>query len=147
MDRFTSAEIALPSSDIPYYRADLVFYAVDHAGPSFQARIFFNNSDADENTECSEEHGYAGAFHIFGHGGCFGEEGHCDVPTGPRDPFDLRPPHQLTRITKTVIVTAAVKRHSGETIRVTVVPVVRSEGAVRREDVLEFDSMRLLTFE
>ena len=24
---------------------------------------------------------YAGSFYIFGHGGCFGDVGHCDVPT------------------------------------------------------------------
>ena len=41
-----------------------------------------------------------GRFHVFGHGGCFGEIGHCDVQ--PRRLFDSRKPHALTPITKTV---------------------------------------------
>jgi tyrosinase len=147
MDRFVSDPLELPDSDTPFVRADLVFYGVDHSGPSFQARVFFENPQADETTEMTDEHGYAGAFHIFGHGGCFGDTGHCDVPTGPRDPFDLRPPHQLTPVTKTVIVTQAVQRHAGQAVRVTVLPVVRTPEGPRREDVLKFDSMRLLTFE
>ena len=109
--------------------------------------MFFENQQADETTEKTAEHGYAGAFHIFGHGGCFGDTGHCDVPTGPRDPFDLRPPHQLTPVTKTVIVTQAVRRYAGQSVSVTVLPVVRTPEGPRLEDVLQFDSMRLLTFE
>jgi hypothetical protein len=146
-DRYISDPIVLPAGDSPDTRADLVFYGVDHSGPSFQARIFFDNPDADEATELTPEQGFAGAFHIFGHGGCFGEHGHCDVPTEPRDPFDHRPPHQLTPVTKTVIVTDAVQRHAGQSVRVTVVPVVRSAGGLKRQDALQFDSMRLVTFE
>jgi Common central domain of tyrosinase len=54
-----------------------------------------------------------------------GDVGHCDVPTGPRDRFDLRPPHQLIPAAKTVIVTDAFKRLApdDETLTVTVIAV------------------------
>src|SRR6476646_1543903 len=49
-------------------RAELVFGGVDQAGPSFEARVFLNNPNADENTERAAEAGYAGSFHVFGYG-------------------------------------------------------------------------------
>jgi hypothetical protein len=145
-DRYTSAPIELSPAAGGFTRADLVFYGVDHSGPSFEGRIFFENPAADPTTPLDADHGYAGSFHIFGHGGCFGDPGHCAVPTGPRDPFDLRPPHQLTPITMTVIVTAAVKRQPGPTVRVTVIPVVRRTDGRHVEPVLRFAELRLLTY-
>jgi tyrosinase len=145
-DSYTSAPIALPASEQAFTRADLVFYGVDHSGPSFEGRIFFDNTTADVGTPLDPEHGYAGSFHIFGHGGCFGDPGHCAVPERPRDPFDLRPPHQLTPVTKTVIVTDAVRRHRGSNVAVTVVPVVRSAVGRHSPAVLHFRELRLLTY-
>lgn len=49
-------------------RADLVFAGVEQAGPSFEARVFLNNPDADENTPLTWQMGYAGSFHIYGYG-------------------------------------------------------------------------------
>jgi tyrosinase len=151
VDRFVSGPIDLPGAaaqgegDGPS-RADLVFYDVDHSGVSYEARIFINAPDADASTPRDDPH-YAGSYCIFGHGGCFGDIGHCDVPTGPRDPFDLRPSHQLIPAAKTVIVTEAFKRlvaPEDETMTVTVVAFV--PGA-EQHDVLQFDTIRLLTYE
>jgi hypothetical protein len=47
--------------------------------------------------------------YVFGHGGCFGDQGHCDVPM-ERQPFDLRPPHQLTPAKMWLEVTDAIGR-------------------------------------
>jgi tyrosinase len=146
MARYVSDPISLPQADGAFSRADLIFTGVDHSGPSFEARVYLENPDADEGTPLDPENGYAGSFYIFGHGGCFGDEGHCEVPT-ERDPFDYRPPHPLTPITKTVIATDAVQRHAGsESVRVTVVPVVK-EGEGKADDVLSFDGLRLVTYE
>src|SRR5215217_7775530 len=49
-------------------RADLVFRGVEQAGPSFEARVFLNNPDADESTAKTPETGYAGSFHVYGYG-------------------------------------------------------------------------------
>ncbi|MEA2370353.1 MAG: hypothetical protein QOH12_747 [Solirubrobacteraceae bacterium] len=143
---FTSAPVDLPFGEGAYTRADLVFYELDHSGPSFEGRIFFDNPGADPSTPLDAEHGYAGSFHVFGHGGCFGEDGHCDVPTGPRDPFDLRPPHQLTPITKTVIVTAALARLTGKAVEITVLAVIRGADGREAASLLEFRDLRLLTY-
>ena len=91
VERFISDPIELPARDgEDHSRADLVFYDVDHSGASYEARVFINAPDADAGTPRDDPH-YAGSFCIFGHGGCFGDTGHCDVPSEPRDPFDLRP--------------------------------------------------------
>jgi hypothetical protein len=147
VDRFVSAPIELPANDGEQpYRADLVFYDVDHSGASYEARIFVNLPDADATTPRDDPH-YAGSYVIFGHGGCFGDVGHCDVPAGPRDPFDLRPPHQLIPAAKTVVITEAYQRliaPEDETMTVTVVAVAPGDTP---NDVLQFDTIRLLTYQ
>jgi hypothetical protein len=151
---YTSAPLELPPlGDDPYYRADLTFYGIDHSGPSFEGRVFLNNPDADASTPTEEASGYAGSFYIFGHGGCFGDEGHCEVPAGPASPFDRRRPHALTPATRTVIATDTVKRlvEAGETTAtVTVVPVVRPSALASAEDaaeVLHLQQVALLTYD
>jgi hypothetical protein len=157
MVAFTYGPLQIPSQAAvrPFQRADLKFYGVDHSGSSYEARIFFNKPGADETTPLVAQEGYVGSFHIFGHGGCFGEEGHCDVPPGPVSAFDRRAPHQLTPTTKTVIVTPAVRQLAAGaagngTFTVTVVPVVRASPLARPEDaadVLKFDRLALLTYD
>jgi tyrosinase len=93
-----------------FTRADVVVTNVDHSGCSYEVRLFFNHPDADGSTPRDEASGYAGRFHVFGHGGCFGDVGHCDVPPPSIDPTDFRPPHQLTPMSTYVTVTAALRR-------------------------------------
>jgi tyrosinase len=148
VERFVSAPILLPprAARLEYSRADLVFYGVDHSGKSFEGRVFINLPDADATTPRSNPN-YAGSFHVFGHGGCFGDVGHCDLPTGPRDPFDLRAQHQLTPTVKTVIVTDPLRRITQPTEQsITVTVVARTAGDASNE-VLQFDTVRLLTYE
>jgi tyrosinase len=106
-----------------FSRADLEFRGVDHSGPSFEVRVYLDNPAADAETGRELASGYAGSFHVFGHGGCFGELGHCDIPQGPRSPYDLRFRHQLTPQFKTVIVTDAL-RTIGTTVTVKVLRVL-----------------------
>ena len=83
---------------------------------------------------------------MFGHAGCAGDVGHCDVPSGPKDPFDLRPPHALTLQTKTVIVTDALRRLSDPAVTITVVPVRPGANGAEVVDALRFDRFSLLTY-
>ena len=157
MPAFTYGPLQVPpiAQGKEFKRADLKFFGVDHSGPSYEARIFFDRPDATEATAKDASLGYAGSFHIFGHGGCFGDEGHCDPPPAPVSAFDLRLPHQLTPATKSVIVTKAVQRLTGNrpasgTFTVTVVPVVRASPFARPEDaatVLKFNRIALLTYD
>jgi tyrosinase len=130
-------------------RADLVFYDVDHAGASYMGHVFLNRPDANLDTPRDAEHGYAGAFSIFGHGGCFGEDGHCSVSDRTTDEFDLRAQHPLVPQTKTLIVTDPLKPYlldkACETVTVTVVAQVTGPaGGSERGPV--FDLVRLLTY-
>ena len=108
VDRFVSAPIDLPDDAEDTYRADLVFYDVDHSGASYEARIFLNSPDADADTP-RDDPDYAGSFHIFGHGGCFGDVGHCDVPTDAR-PVRLSPAAPARAGLEDVVITEAFKR-------------------------------------
>ncbi len=146
---FVSKKIALAALNQQFYRGDIVFDGVDHAGPSFEARVFLNNTAANENTPTVGEQGFAGSFHVFGHGGCFGEVGHCEIRGNPR-PYDPRPAHPLTPARKTVIATAAIKRALAKSkeLTVTVVPIVHAGTVLCDfENVLKFDKVSIRTYE
>jgi hypothetical protein len=144
---YTSPEIHLDALDHHFSRADIEFHDVDHSGASFEARVFLNNPGADESTERSPLSGYVGSFHIFGHGGCFGDVGHCDVE--PWRPYDPRPAHPLTPARKVVIATDAMRRamEQSGTATVTVVPVVSSTTPrAGTEDVLKLEQVQMATY-
>jgi hypothetical protein len=133
-------------------RADLVFYGVDHSGPSYEARVFVNNPQADAGTERVLDRGYAGSFAVFGHNGCFGDDGHCLPDQRYRDEFDLRAPHPLRPLTMTVIATEAIRRAliepSVREVTISVVAVVPDDGFPKASgEPLAFEYVRLLTYE
>src|SRR3712207_1201603 len=102
--RYVSDPIPTPREGVDFRRADLVFHGVKHSGPSYEGRVFLNKPDADEKTPLEPSSGYAGSFYIFGHAGCFGDRGHCEIrEEQTRDPFDLRLPHHLTHYSFPVI--------------------------------------------
>lgn len=148
MDHFVSPPIDLTPSQAAakFSRADLVFYGVDARGASFTARVFVDSPGAERDISPTRDDGYAGFLTIFGHGGCFGDEGHCDVPT-ERDPFDPDPPHALTPQTKLVDVTGRLAEIAGEVVIVTVLPITRSKGGPELIDALSFTGLRLLSYD
>jgi tyrosinase len=158
-ERWTSEPLELPPREPTgeYPRVDLVFQQVDHSGPSYEARLFIDNPAASESTPLTAEERYAGSFWIFGHDGCFGDLGHCDVPTGDRDVFDRRALHPLTPHKKIVTVDptlapladAVASEESGATFTVTVVAIPEpTPGSGRRDraSVLEFRELGLVTY-
>jgi hypothetical protein len=133
-------------------RADLVFYGVDHSGPSYEGRVFLGNPAAAADTPQDVEHGYAGSFTVFGHAGCFGDEGHCLPDQRFTDAFDVRLPHPLAPLTRTVIATAAVRRAIAdpeitEVLVVVVAVMPEDELTAGYDEPLRYDSVRLLTYE
>jgi hypothetical protein len=147
-------DIELPSgADQPELaRADLTFYGLDHGGPSYEVRIFFNHPDAGPGTPLTADAGFAGRFSVFGHGGCFGEEGHCEVRE-PVSVFDRRQPHPLAPAVRALTVTDAIRDLIGRdarTVTITAVPVVRPSplaSAEQAANVLVVDQVALHTFE
>jgi tyrosinase len=122
-ERYDSEPLHVGALDTNAYRADIEFYEVDHAGASYEGRVYLNNPDADADTG-KDDPSYAGSYHVFGHGGCLGDPGHCEVK--PRRPYDPRPDHPLTKARKVVIATdavmAAIERNGSTTV--SVVPIV-----------------------
>jgi hypothetical protein len=147
MRPFVSKPISLAAPHIGagYNRADLVFDGVDHAGSSYALRVFFNNPAATDSTALTAENGHVKSLYVFGHGGCFGDEGHCEVPV-QRQPFDLRPPHQLIPAKMWVMVTDALRQlaEHTDTLVITVVPVV--PGAAADGEHLPFQRVSLVTY-
>jgi tyrosinase len=122
-EKYESEPLYVGALDTNVYRADIEFYEVDHAGASYEGRVYLNNPDADADTGYDDP-SYAGSYHVFGHGGCLGDPGHCEVK--PRRPYDPRPAHPLTKARKVVIATDVVKdaiERDGSTT-VSVVPIV-----------------------
>jgi hypothetical protein len=93
--------------------------------------------------------GYAGSFYIFGHGGCLGDAGHCDV-AGHREPFDFRSPHPLTPASKRITVTAALREvaKSAKEATITIVPIITAAIEQHdRENVFRFEDMRFVSYD
>jgi len=147
---YTTKPVAIDFAD-PSHRlasADLEIMGVHHAEASYEGRVYFNNPKADASTPKTLEHGYAGSFHIFGHGGCFGDVGHCDI-NGNRDAFDLRDPHPLTPISKRIPVTEALKYYAraNRPVTITVVPVVSAANELcDTKHVFRCNGMRFLSY-
>jgi hypothetical protein len=127
--------------------ADLVFYGVDHSWRSYVADVFVGPEPVEGGTPATPEAGHAGSFSIFGHGGCFGGIGHCDIVERPVDAFDDRAPHPLEGATITVDVSEALARISAPTVVVTVIPVVpgteEHEEPEGERDLLKIERVRL----
>lgn len=151
MDRYTTPTpfpVPVWEGQPSFYRADLRFLNVEHRGDSYEGRVFLDNGDANPGTQRDLDSGYAGSFFVFGHGPCYGDEGHCDVPQGPIHPFDYRSPHQLNPQLMVVTITAALKRaaEAGKSeVAVTVVPTNARDEEVG--DALFFDRVGLVTYD
>jgi tyrosinase len=145
----TSPEISVEDLGAGFSRADIEFHGVDHSGSSYEGRVYVNNPDADGDTDTTEENGYAGSYYIFGHGGCYFDEGHCDVQ--PRGPYDPRPPHELWPTRKVVIATDAIRRaaEAGSSLTVTVVPVLcaTSDKVPEDEELPKFEMVSVITYQ
>lgn len=148
MKRFHSKPLELPVDRGDIARADLIFYGVDHSGPTYEARIFLDNPRATEKTPRDAEKGYAGSFTVFGNGGCFGGEGHCAPKDRYVDEFDRRPPHPMTPQTIAVSITEALARVKKKEVRVHVVAVVRETKGMDASayQVIPCEQVRLVTY-
>ncbi len=141
-----------PEQETSFTRADLVFTGVDHSDISYEVRIFLNNKEADDQTPRTPETGYAGKFVVFGHGKCFGDLGHCDVPE-PQPGVDFYSQHPLTRQRMVVPITQALQRlllnPATRLETVTLVPIAK---APKRSDygltskLFKFDQVSLRTY-
>lgn len=130
-------------------RADLEIDGIYHGEASYEGRIFLNNPAADHATPRNRENGYAGSFHIFGHGGCLGDPGHCEVNEHKREAYDFRPPHPLTLASKRVNVTDTLRdlAKTNKQVTITVVPVITAANELcDTENVFRCENMRFVSY-
>ncbi|WP_179365115.1 hypothetical protein [Nitrosarchaeum sp. AC2] len=133
-------------------RATLEFHGINHAGPSYEARVFLNNKNANEKTKKSESTGYVGSFYIFGHGGrCYGGPGHCKIPQKDSDdPYDIRRSNPLTPTFRYITITRQLQKLVKKTnkIALTVVPIPKSYNEMADfENLLQFEKLSLITYD
>ncbi len=107
-------------------RFELIVRGVRHIGPSYEARVFVGQNSANEETEPTEENGFAGRFHILGHGDCYGAPGHCG-PAQQRLAYDTTPPLSSRPIEIHVNITNGLKRAAeaaeGQDLILSIVPI------------------------
>jgi hypothetical protein len=145
MQRWTSDPLALPHHDVPFVEATLDFEDIRHDGPSFTVYAYFDNPEVDEKAG-DEGEGYIGKFRVFGHGDCWGDAGHCDLPKDPVNEFDTRSPHPLTPIDLSLDCTAAL-REIAEGTEATVTTLAFSAAAEDDGDLLRFSGLSLVTYD
>ncbi|MEJ0074492.1 MAG: tyrosinase family protein [Alphaproteobacteria bacterium] len=97
LQRFRSADTPIhPKVLSDHSRAEIRMQAIQYVPrPGFYVRAFFNTPDASVDTPTRGNPNYVGQMNMFT-GLCIGGPGHCDVPSGPNDRFDLRPRHHKT---------------------------------------------------
>jgi hypothetical protein len=143
VERFHTDPLELPDPGHRISRVDLVVYGIDPSGESYEGRTFIGKKPpaGADRTHSS----YAGTFYVFGHGECWGEEGHCEVPT-EHDPFDLRLPHHLEPHVAIVTVTDHIRRliEDGTTEAPVTVAAHAADGTSLK--ALAFTKLRLLTY-
>jgi hypothetical protein len=150
-----AADAGFKSPAPEFKRADIVIDGVDHSGPSFEVRVFGNNANATASTAMSSENGYLGSFHVFGHGFCFGDVGHCEVNNRGAAATDLRGAHPLAPAQKIVVATDAIRKlmaRDGAVNDVSLVPIaigtLPSGGdQTKAPEVLRYDNVRLVTYD
>jgi tyrosinase len=143
VERFHTDPVELPDPGHRISRVDLVVYGIDPSGESYEGRIFIGKKPP---AGAGPDHpSYAGSFYVFGHGECWGEEGHCEVPT-ERDAFDLRLPHHLEPQVAIVTVTDHIVRLIGERTEKAPVTVAAYDADGSPVGTLAFSKLRLLTY-
>ena len=150
---YISPEIVLDIKKLEneFYRADIEIHNVHHAGQSYEGRIFLNNRNANQNTPMDEKNNYAGSYHIFGHGGCFGDIGHCDYKSERRR-YDRRTSSDVRPQYKHIIVTNLLKKIGKKTNKftITIVPVLYGKSksqSVPQTDIIKFDKIGIITYD
>lgn len=148
---YTTGKIQFSKEDLKsdFYRADCVFRGVASNVPTYEGRVFINNSTASISTPKDLRHGYVGSYVIFGHAKCLGDEGHCDVRP-KRHKFDVVPYRLAPEPYISIRVTEYLKKLSKNTqdFTVTVVPhvcrvIVDGEEKPDLENVVKIDKISI----
>lgn len=142
--RTTTRTITASPPSGGFRRADIVLEGVDQAGRSYEGRVFVNNPSADRATPRTPDSGYAGAFHVYGHG-IQRPAASANDPESPAasasDPQSPRPRLPITKyIVASDVVRSALQRTHTLTITVVSIPAVAQPHFLRALIVFDRDS-------
>jgi tyrosinase len=141
------ATLDLTKVPADFRQAELHLLAVRHPLESAEVRVFFN-VPPDAATPIQGNDAYAGSLFTFGHGGCSGDEGHCDVPDLPEDArrfVAVRARHHRTPMHYRLDVTRALhaaKAAGAASLSVHMIAIQKDDTAVAGP-ALDFDVLRL----
>jgi tyrosinase len=137
------AEVAVPAAD--FRNAEFEVGGIKHTGSSYEGLLYINNPAADGATGKDAEAGYVASFNVFGHGGCFGAEGHCDNREPERRRFDNRPLARSIRMKRRVTITDALRgaAQAGGEIQFTIVARTSDPDP---EGVLDVKRLSIVTY-
>lgn len=149
-NKLTTPEMSLmyDRNENEFYKAIIEFYGVDTNGPSYEGRVFLNNPRADENTPLNESNGYVGSYNVFGHDGCWGDEGHCEP--APFRTYDSRIHSHVDPVYKSVEATKLLKKYARTRSKFTITVVPRIGSGQRlsdAKDVLKYKRIRVTCYE
>jgi hypothetical protein len=123
---YTSQKIHINKENLEkdFYRGDLLLLGVHINVPTYEGRVFINNTKANSDTPTDLEHGYVGSYGIFGHPDCLGDAGHCDMRP-QRFKFDVIP-YRLAPENIAISITEKLKSMLSQTedFTVTICPIV-----------------------
>ena len=107
-----------------------------------------NNPDANEKTPLDESSGYVGSYSIFGHDGCWGDEGHCEPV--PNRTYDSRLHSHVDPVYKSVNATKVLKKYAGSKSKFTITIIPKIGGDQRMsdaKDVIRCQRIRVTCYE
>jgi tyrosinase len=149
LQRFRSADTPVhPDVLANHSRAEIRLHALQYvARPGFYIRAFLNTPDAGIQTPTRGNPNYVGQVNMFT-GLCIGGPGHCDVPDGPADKFDLRPRAHKTPSSFRIDATEAVSKLSaaGATEFQVNLVALDLDGSLA-DDALKLDAVSLKFFD
>jgi tyrosinase len=130
--RFVSKPIPVGGKLKDFTKAEVRLHWVPQLDRSCFIRVFLNLPGADASTGITDNPHYAGYMAVFGHGGCYGGPGHCDLPPARARSFDVRPRNHNTPRNHRVDVTAAAKEllKTADSLQITLLVI----GVDYRED-------------
>ena len=138
-----ASAVAVPAAE--FRNADFEIGGIRHTGSSYEGLVYINNPDADPDTGADADAGYVGSFNVFGHGGCFGAEGHCENREDERRRFDNRPLARSIRMKKRVDISAALREAAQSAPEVQFTIVARTSDP-DPEGVLDVKRLSIVTY-
>ena len=108
--RFLSTPIKVDEKIKAFRKAEIRLHSVPQLMRSCFIRAFLNQPDADAATPVHDNPHFAGYLAVFGHGGCYGGPGHCDLPPAQSRDYDRRPRSHNTPRNHRIDVTQCARR-------------------------------------